>query len=57
MVGRVVMKIVFVHGIFSTRRMFFYMKKAFERDGHECFAPNLKPMDVRCGIEDLAYKL
>lgn len=51
------MNIVLVHGFISTGKIFFYIKKQLESFGHKCFAPTLKPIDARYGIEDLAIKL
>jgi len=49
--------IVLVHGFISTGKIFFYIKKKLEAQGHKCFAPTLKPIDAKFGIEDLAIKL
>ncbi|MBK7631734.1 MAG: alpha/beta fold hydrolase [Ignavibacteriales bacterium] len=51
------MNIVLVHGFISTGKIFFYIKKKLEAQGHNCFAPTLKPIDAKYGIEDLAIKL
>lgn len=51
------MNIVLVHGFISTGKIFFYIKKKLEAQGHKCFAPTLKPIDAKHGIEDLAIKL
>ena len=51
------MNIVLVHGFISTGKIFFYIKKKLEAEGHKCFAPTLKPIDAKYGIEDLAIKL
>lgn len=51
------MNIVLVHGIFSTGKVFFRMKKKLEKCGHKYFAPNLKPSDGKTGLVDLAQKL
>jgi len=51
------MNIVLVHGFISTGKIFFYIKKKIEAHGHTCYAPTLKPIDVKYGIEDLAIKL
>jgi triacylglycerol lipase len=51
------MNIVLVHGFISTGKIFFYIKKKLEAQGHKCFAPTLKPIDAKYGIEDLAIKL
>jgi len=51
------MNIVLVHGFISTGKIFFYIKKKLEAHGHKCFAPTLKPIDAKYGIEDLAIKL
>jgi len=51
------MNIVLVHGFISTGKIFFYIKKKLLAQGHKCFAPTLKPIDAKYGIEDLAIKL
>ena len=51
------MNIVLVHGFISTGKIFFYIKKKLEAQGHKCFAPTLKPIDAKYGIDDLAAKL
>jgi len=51
------MNIVLVHGFISTGKIFFYIKKKLEAQGHKCFAPTLKPIDAKYGIEDPAIKL
>jgi triacylglycerol lipase len=51
------MNIVLVHEFISTGKIFFYIKKKLEAQGHKCFAPTLKPIDAKFGIEDLAIKL
>ena len=51
------MNIILVHGFISTGKIFFYIKKKLEAQGHKCFAPTLKPIDAKYGIEDLAIKL
>ena len=51
------MNIVLVHGFISTGKIFFFIKKKLEAQGHKCFAPTLKPIDAKYGIEDLALKL
>jgi triacylglycerol lipase len=51
------MNIVLVHGFISTGKIFFYIKKKLEAQGHKCFTPTLKPIDAKYGIEDLAIKL
>ncbi len=51
------MNIVLVHGFLSTSKIFFMMKKKFERKGFKCFAPTLKPIDAKFGLDDLAKKL
>ena len=51
------MKIILVHGIFDKGNIFKHMARKLEADGHECYAPNLKPADARLGITDLAEKL
>ena len=51
------MNIVLVHGFISAGKIFFYIKKKLEAQGHKCFAPTLKPIDAKYGIEDLGIKL
>jgi len=51
------MKIVLVHGIFNTGHVLFWMKWILEKNGYECFAPNLWPFDGRKGIEYAAEDL
>ena len=51
------MNIVLVHGFISTGKIFYLMKRRFEANGFKCFAPTLKPIDAKYGIEDLAIKL
>ena len=51
------MKIVLVHGLLNTGKIFFLMKRILEKRGLECFAPDLKPIDARYGLEDLSKKL
>ena len=51
------MNVVLVHGFISTGKIFYLMKKRFEDNGFKCFAPTLKPIDAKYGIEDLAIKL
>jgi len=51
------MNIVLVHGFISTGKIFYYIKKKLEAQGHRCFTPTLKPIDAKHGIEDLAIKL
>lgn len=51
------MKVILVHGIFDTDKIFKPMRRILEADGHECYAPSLKPSDARLGIIDLAEKL
>ncbi len=51
------MNIVLVHGFISTSKIFLLMKKKFEEYGFNCFAPTLKPIDAKLGIEDLGKKL
>ncbi len=51
------MNIVLVHGFIGIGKIFFYIKKKLEAQGHKCFAPTLKPIDAKYGIEDLAIKL
>ena len=51
------MNIVLVHGFLSSGKIFHLMKKRFERKGFNCFAPTLKPIDGKYGLDDLANKL
>jgi triacylglycerol lipase len=51
------MKIVLVHGIYNTGRIFFKMRRIFEKNGYNCFTPDLKPLDGRYGLDDLGEKL
>jgi len=51
------MNIVLVHGFLSSGKIFNLMKKRFERKGFNCFAPTLKPIDGKYGLDDLANKL
>jgi triacylglycerol lipase len=51
------MNIVLVHGLLNTGKIFFLMKRILEKRGLECFAPDLKPIDARYGLEDLSKKL
>ena len=45
------MKIVLIHGIFSTGHLMFWIKRKLEKCGFECFSPTLWPFDGRKGIE------
>ena len=51
------MKIVLVHGIFNSGHVLFWMKWVLERNGYECFSPNLWPFDGRKGLEYAAEDL
>ena len=51
------MNIVLVHGFLSSGKIFCLMKKRFEERGFKCFAPTLKPIDAKYGLDDLAKKL
>ncbi|CCE22864.1 MULTISPECIES: esterase/lipase family protein [Methylotuvimicrobium] len=51
------MKVILVHGIFDTGRVFKHMTSKLEASGHECHAPNLKPSNAELGITDLSIKL
>lgn len=51
------MKVILVHGIFDTGHIFKHMISKLETNGHECYAPDLKPSDGRLGISDLSIKL
>lgn len=51
------MKVILVHGIFDTGKIFDRLVSKLEVNGHQCYAPNLKPADARLGIADLAEKL
>ncbi|MFT3991918.1 MAG: alpha/beta fold hydrolase [Luteolibacter sp.] len=50
-------KIVLVHGFLNSSVHFGFMKKRFENRGFECYAPDLRPCDARCGLEKLALQL
>lgn len=50
-------KLVLVHGIFNTGRVMDWMKKQFESQGFDCFAPTLAPFDGRDGVELAAENL
>ncbi|OAI21530.1 MULTISPECIES: alpha/beta fold hydrolase [Methylomonas] len=52
-----IMKVILVHGIFDTGRIFHRLIAKLEANGHQCFAPDLKPADARLGIADLSEKL
>ena len=45
------MKIVLIHGIFSTGHLMFWLKRKLEQAGFECFSPTLWQIDGRKGIE------
>ncbi len=49
--------IVLVHGIFNSSYVFYSLKKILESKGLKCFAPDLKPLDGRKGIENWALQL
>lgn len=49
--------IVLVHGIFNSGHIFFWMRRALEKRGHQCFAPNLWPCDGGKGIEHASLQL
>lgn len=51
------MKIVLVHGIFNTGRIFFLLRRRLEQKGIECITPSLEPFDGRFGLDDLGKKL
>lgn len=51
------MKVILVHGIFDTGKIFRRLVAKLEANGHQCYAPDLKPADARLGIADLAEKL
>lgn len=50
-------KIVLIHGIMNTGHIMYFLKWILERAGYECFAPTLKPIDGRGGIEQLSENL
>ncbi len=51
------MKVVLVHGIFDTGKIFSHLISKLEAKGHQCYAPDLKPNDAKLGIADLSEKL
>lgn len=51
------MKIILVHGIFDTGKIFDSLISKLEVNGHQCYAPDLKPSDAKLGIADLSEKL
>lgn len=51
------MKVILVHGIFDTGKIFRHLVSTLESNGHQCYAPDLKPADARLGIADLSEKL
>lgn len=50
-------KVVLVHGIFENGQAFTKLRNRLERHGIDCFVPELKPMDARDGVDQLAHKL
>lgn len=51
------MKIVMVHGIWDTGRIYRRMKTHLSEQGHECHAPNLKPANAKNGLRELTEQL
>lgn len=51
------MKIVFVHGIWDTGRVFRNMAGYLGQAGHDCYTPDLAPANGGHGLEDLSLKL
>ncbi|MCJ8273395.1 MAG: lipase, partial [Psychrosphaera sp.] len=51
------MKIVLVHGIMNTGHVMFYLKRCLEKQGYDCYAPTLWPIDGNKGIEHAAQTL
>lgn len=51
------MKIILVHGIFDTGKIFDRLISKLEANGHQCYAPDLNPSDGKLGIADLSEKL
>ncbi len=49
--------VILVHGIFNSGYVFYSLKKKLEAKGLQCFAPDLKPLDGRKGIENWALQL
>ncbi len=49
--------LILVHGIFNTGSVMAWMKKQFESQGFDCFAPTLAPFDGRDGVELAAENL
>ena len=50
-------RVVLVHGIFQSGRMFAPLVRRLEAEGCECLVPKLTPADARQGIEPLAEQL
>lgn len=50
-------RVVLVHGIFQSGRIFAPVVKLLESRGCECLVPKLTPADARQGIEPLAEQL
>jgi triacylglycerol lipase len=50
-------RVVLVHGIFQSGRIFAPLVRKLEAQGCECLVPKLKPADARQGIEPLAEQL
>lgn len=51
------MKIVLVHGIWDSGRVFRRMVAYLSKEGHQCFTPDLLPANGADGLIDLAHKL
>src|ERR1700677_3943859 len=51
------MTVVMVHGFADTGRLFRWLTRRLERDGHVCHAPTLHPRDASLGLPDLSEKL
>lgn len=50
-------RVVLVHGIFQSGRIFAPLVRKLEAQGCECLVPKLTPADARQGIEPLAEQL
>ena len=50
-------RVVFVHGIFQSGRMFAPVVRMLEARGCDCLVPKLNPADAREGLEPLAGQL
>lgn len=51
------MKVVLVHGIWDTGRVFRRMAGYLSEAGHDCYTPELSPANGGLGLEDLSLKL